>query len=70
MIPHVTPKNAGENAQSQKGAAHFTADEHAEGPIDPDLQDVVQRWPNLPEAVRTGILAMVRQCAADDNSSG
>ncbi len=31
-----------------------------EGPIDPNLRDVIQRWPNLPEATRAGILAMVQ----------
>ena len=70
MIPHVTLKNPEKNAHSQSGAAHSAADEHAEGPIDPDLRDVIQRWPDLPEAVRAGILAMVRQCAPGGDRSG
>jgi len=31
-----------------------------DGPQDPDLQAVVDAWPDLPEALKTGILAMVR----------
>jgi hypothetical protein len=30
------------------------------GALDADLQSIVAAWPNLPEAVRAGILAMVR----------
>jgi len=29
------------------------------GPIDPDLQRVIERWPDLAPAIRAGILAMV-----------
>ena len=28
-------------------------------PIDPDLQAIIKRWPELPDAVKAGILAMV-----------
>jgi hypothetical protein len=28
--------------------------------LDPDLALVVERWPDLPEAVRAGIVAMVK----------
>jgi hypothetical protein len=31
-----------------------------ETPIDPDLAQIVESWPRLPEAIRAGILAMVR----------
>jgi len=30
---------------------------------DPDLRIVVERWADLPEAVKAGILAMVRAAA-------
>jgi hypothetical protein len=29
-------------------------------PTDPDLALVIERWPTLPEAIRAGILAMVK----------
>ena len=29
-------------------------------PIDPDLAAVVEAWPKLPEAIKAGILAMIR----------
>jgi hypothetical protein len=29
-------------------------------PIDPDLQRLINAWPDLPEAIRVGVLAMVR----------
>ena len=60
MIPPATPQNPEENTHSRDCAAPGAAVEWPEGPIDPDLGDVIQRWPNLPEAVRTGILAIVR----------
>jgi hypothetical protein len=31
-----------------------------EAPIDPDLQDVIDRWHELPKSIKAGILAMVR----------
>jgi len=33
--------------------------------LPPDLAIVVQTWPNLPESVRTGILAMAKAAAED-----
>ncbi|HJN09783.1 MAG TPA: hypothetical protein QF564_13910 [Pirellulaceae bacterium] len=53
-----------ENAHSQQGAAQGAAFEHENAPIDPDLQAIIDRWPDLSEAVKVGILAMVK--AADD----
>jgi hypothetical protein len=29
-------------------------------PADPDLADVVQAWPNLPAALKAGIMAIVK----------
>ena len=29
---------------------------------DPDLRAVVEAWPNLPDTVKAGILAMIRTC--------
>jgi hypothetical protein len=33
---------------------------HYEGEIPPDLVAVVDAWPTLPEAIRAGILTMVK----------
>jgi hypothetical protein len=32
----------------------------------PDLAEVVAAWPNLPEAIRAGILAMIRSASGKD----
>jgi hypothetical protein len=64
MIPSATPPNAEENGTSQDCAAHGAAVEHSQGPIDPDLAVVTDHWTDLPEAVRAGILAMVRASEA------
>jgi hypothetical protein len=34
-------------------------------PLDPDLALIQNRWPQLPEAVRSAILAIVRSTTAD-----
>jgi hypothetical protein len=34
-------------------------------PSDPDLALVIERWEALPDAIRAGILAMVRAATAD-----
>ena len=31
----------------------------------PDLHSIIQRWPELPEAVKAGILGLVETAAAD-----
>jgi len=56
MIPHVTPKNTEENACFQTGAV-VAAEKIT---VDPDLQAIIQRWTDLPEAVKDAILAMVK----------
>jgi hypothetical protein len=33
--------------------------------LDPDLAAVVEAWPNLPEAIKAGILAMVMATRRD-----
>jgi hypothetical protein len=32
-------------------------------PTDPDLAAIVEAWPGLPEAIKAGILAMVKATA-------
>ena len=51
------PETTGKTAVVEESGAKSGAQETL---VDPDLEDVIQRWPNLPEAVRTGILTIVR----------
>ncbi len=60
MSQRACPVNAEEYANPDKRAAAGAAVEPAEGPIDPDLQLVIDAWQTLPETTKVGILAMVR----------
>jgi len=62
----ATPENTEENAHSRDGTAPGAAVDAENGPIDVDLQVIIQRWPDLPEAVKTGILAMVHAAGTAD----
>ena len=40
----------------------------SDGPaIEPDLATIIERWPDLPVAIKSGIVAMAKAKAADDN---
>jgi hypothetical protein len=43
-------------------AGPSTATENATGliPSDPDLHEIISAWPSLPEAIKAGIIAMVK----------
>jgi hypothetical protein len=49
-------KRGSANGAAQK-AAHFPADKQVS---DPGLAALIDAWPTLPDAIRAGILAMVR----------
>jgi hypothetical protein len=49
-----------ENGTLSDCAAPGAALEHENALIDPTLQAVIDGWPELPEAVKAGILAMVQ----------
>ena len=53
-------ENPEENALSRDSAAPGAAVDAQNTSIDPDLQAIIERWPELPDAVKAGILAMVR----------
>ena len=52
------PRNPAENNTSS-GVDHSFDHSHSAGT---DLAAVVKSWPHLPDAIRKGILAMVRAC--------
>ena len=53
MIPYASPKNTEENVDFESRAVNGAADL-------PELREIEAAWPSLPEAIKTGILAMVR----------
>jgi len=44
---------------SETGGAESGAQRAPNGPIDPQLKQVIDAWSNLPQAVKAGILAMI-----------
>ena len=47
-------------AHSENCTAPGAANESHNAPIDADLQAIIERWAELPDAVKAGIVAMVR----------
>ena len=60
MIQRATPENPEENAHSEHCAAAGAAVDSENVQIAPDLQAIVERWADLPDAVKAGIVAMVQ----------
>ena len=44
-------------------AHHLPTDTRHSEPVDTDLAALVDAWANLPEAVKAGVMAMVRACS-------
>jgi hypothetical protein len=61
----IPPQNAGKTQISQTGGAKSGALSSDSAPIDPDLQRVLEAWPMLPAALRSGILAMIDAACKD-----
>ena len=53
-----------ENGTFSNCAAPGAAVELENGPIDPDLRAIIERWADLPDAMKAGIMAMVRAAGA------
>lgn len=53
-------ENAGETREAGQSGAECGALGAQNAPLDPDLAAVVDAWPKLPEAIKAGILAMVK----------
>lgn len=60
MIPLTTRTTPRKPAHSDNCAAAGAAVETAAAALDPDLQSVIEQWPDLPPAVKAGIVAMVK----------
>jgi hypothetical protein len=54
------PENAAVTGDSAPSGAESGAIEAREAILDPELTAVIDAWPVLPEAIRAGILAMIR----------
>ncbi|MDC0934640.1 hypothetical protein OAS39_00025 [Pirellulales bacterium] len=54
------PTETGEISESAAARSKNVAILEGSAPIDPDLAAVIDAWPELPEAVRADIVAMVR----------
>ena len=61
--PESIPENAEGKDHPRDRAAPDAAVGAENAPIDPDLQVIIDQWPDMSEAVKAGILAMVK--AAD-----
>jgi hypothetical protein len=60
-----SPANSSDNdTVSISSGAKSGANDSQNGRIDPDLARVVERWDALPEAIRAGIVAMVKAASA------
>ena len=53
-------ENPEETTHFSESGAESGANDPKNDPIDPDLALVVERWDSLPDAVRAGIVAMVK----------
>jgi len=58
-VPARTP-GAKSGALAADSAPQDRSEARGDGPPDADLQAVIAAWPNLPQAVRVNILAMIR----------
>ena len=52
-------KTAGKKPVCESGGAESGAESAENTSISPDLQKLIDAWPNLPKAVKAGIVAMV-----------
>jgi len=60
MPGSVTPEAASTCDESTSRHAYNPDSSDENNPIDPDLIQIVNAWPKLPPAIRTGVLAMIR----------
>lgn len=63
-LEHIA-KTPGKIGVSNSGGAECGAVADQIDPIDPELQLIIDAWPDLPVAVRAGITAMVAAASGD-----
>ena len=68
--PRAGEGNAEKTGDSDECAAPRAAQSAANPPFDADLQQLIDAWPDLPEAVKAGILAMVKAAAGGGGDEG
>ena len=59
-----TPENIGKTGVSDDAGAAAGAVETKREQFSPDLQALIDAWPALPDAIKAGILAMVKAAGA------
>ena len=62
-------KTTGKTNDSKAGGAESGAVGSEIGPIEPDLRRLIDAWPTLPDALKTGIVAMVEAAAKSDGEA-
>ncbi|MCH7685408.1 MAG: hypothetical protein IH899_01785 [Planctomycetes bacterium] len=60
-----TDDSTGNNVIQGQGGAESGAVGAQSALMDPDLRAVIEAWPELPDAVKAGILAMVRAAGGE-----
>ncbi|OHB70149.1 MAG: hypothetical protein A2V70_14805 [Planctomycetes bacterium RBG_13_63_9] len=63
-------KTSGNQGFTNESGAECGALGAREAPLDPKLAAVIDAWSTLPEAIRAGILAMIRAGGAGDSGAG
>jgi hypothetical protein len=61
----LSQDSSGNSTISDQSGAESGALGAQNGPDYPDLAEVAQAWPSLPEAIKAGILAMIRAADID-----
>jgi hypothetical protein len=56
----LSQESAGNSTGSDQSGAESGALGTGNGPIDAELAAVIEAWPSLPDAIKAGILAMVK----------
>lgn len=56
----LRPNSLGKHGVSRQGGAECGAHDAREVATDSELGELIEAWPSLPEAIKAGILAIIR----------